>query len=890
MLLPYTKLHPPLPHDQSCLRARLLPSSLPALTVIHAPTGYGKTTLALQLLAQHQATGSWMSVDEFDNDPLRFWSGVVSALGQALKGLSRQSLQLLQGPQQGLPDLVVSLLNELHTLTHQERDQVVILVLDDFHLLTNPPLIQSVNLFLDHLPAAFRIVLTSRSIPGLKLAQRKSKGQAIEIGASELKFTETEAAHFFEHHQPTWPPGMLRAVTDRCEGWAAALRLYSVSRPGCASNTLQIAPDQDVYEVLLTDVIAHLPHNLQTFVEQTAFLPRFCAALADHVLNTQNAAAVIRELVRLNLFVVPLDHEQVWFRYHDLFRALVGSRTTATAAAQARHRQQAAAWFEANDQAMEAMGQYLLAKQWGDAGRLLARVGPTWARQGQSETVRRMLAALPDQVWQAHAELLCLRVWIASDAEKFAEGREWLERAMQLIDSHAVRIDNRAALRCEVLTLQAIVARLHGQWDETITLSRTALQTAAAARLPLRWRSYLTLGAHAYAQGELMPAQTHLQDAVSWALEEEHLYGVAQSCGYLSEVLYQQGELQRALRMAHGVKDALEASPFGTGRLAAWRLIGLVDLLREQDELQQAEQALAALRELRSLETCESLQHLIILLRTFTLAMSRRDADLAERTTHEIEAVQTRMRFQTVYASGSVGALRAEVAWLRGDQLSAAHWLERHLGQQDVNEQQRPSPFLRERDDLVAIRILVMLQRHDQALQHAQALYQRAAPAGRVLTQAICLMWQAAAAMELGNKAHAQQHMLDALRLTAGAGFRRVFLDQGVGIEPALSACSEHHRYGALASALSAQILAEGQAAIHPEASLAPSQSPAPAALSPRELELLRYVREGFSDKEIARLAHISPGTVKTHLRNIYRKLEANGRVQALAKLNLLAA
>lgn len=885
MHLAQTKFHQPLVTETSFYRGRLVRGVLAPLTVIHAPTGFGKTTLAAQMVAEHANRTAWLSLDETDKDPKRFWYAVLSALNLRFPSVGKQSRFVLDQAESALQDVTGCLINELLAQTSGVESPHV-LVLDDFHHMTSPESLATFNLFLDHLPPQWHVVITTRNLPALKLAQRKSKERANEVSAQELRFTKPECLAFFQGFDCTFSQSEIESISMRCEGWAAALRLYGLAGISAKRQLGLGHADQDLYEVLMAEVMADLPQEIRQFLSHTAFLPRFCARLANVTLGINNSANLIADLLHRNLFTVALDGHLGWHRYHDLFRSFLLERFRLPEQELNNLKVRAAHWHAAEGQHGEALHFYLDARDWAHASRVLSERGRVWIKQGQGELVRQALDAMPESVLANQASLLCLKVWNATDTEKYEHGRCWLDQAKQILDRATEPASDTAQLRYELLTLCAIVERLHERWELTLRYSQAALDAAKAVKSPMKWRPMLTLGAHAYLQGDLQQAQQLLEDAVHWSLEDGNSYGAAQSCGYLSEVLYQRGELQKAIRLVTHVRQTLEERGFsGANKLGAWRWIGEVDLQREMGEFEQAHLGLNELKQLRDADHCEALQHLIILLRAYALAISQNLPAEARRLLAQIELVQSKMRFKSVFATGSLEGMYAEVAWLEGDTVKCSHWLTVQLTQQD------DFTFVRLRDRFTTVRILFALKRFEQAIDLAERIRQAAVQRGHVLAEAMALMWSAASTHATGQLDAANQSLLAAFQQISGQGYRRVFLDQGDGLAPVLKLCAGDAVFGELAKSLLKDLKHQtpkvaAQAPLPRPAAVQSAKLP----LSQRELDLLIHVRDGLSDKEIAKLANISPGTVKTHLRNIYRKLEVNGRVQALTKLNWLHA
>ena len=867
-----TKFHIPRTAGLTFVRERFLRESLAPLTVIHGPPGYGKTTVALQMIESVAGDTCWLSLDPFDNDPRGFWLYFIAAIQTQLPEVGRKSVGMLQAESgSDVIGPVRALLSDLETL---ERSRPLQLVLDDFHHLTNPEILNTFNAFLDFQPQFLKLILTSRTQPPLRLASRKSKGLCEDVRAEELRLTEAESIYFLQ----TWrkislPNEALAAIIQQFEGWIAGLQLLAVSlnaqRPLSGWTLQQSDATQDIYGLMLEEVVADLPDDIRDLVVKTAFLPRFTADLIDYVLMRSGADPILHRLLSLNLFVIPLEGQGGWFRYHDLFRAMLQDRFPLDRDTLSGLQTRAGEWCESNGWVMDAIDHFLLAAQWPQMLRLISIHSLTWLREGQNQTLRRAIQNIPSEVMDQHALLLCLKVWIAPDQEKYMSGAESVEKALALISPGENGTLDEPHLGCLIYTLKAMIARLQGRWHETIEHSRRALQYADVSDMPLRWRSYLTLGAHAYLQGDLPEARSLLWNAVNFALAEQHAYGIAQTSGYLSEVLYQSGQLDDAWRMALHVRESLETTDFVHSSLAAWRFIGVVDLHRERNELDACRSLLTQLNALRSLDSCEFLQHLIILLRSWTFAISRRDLALAKTTLDEIESLQFRMRFPSVFASGTLAGMRARLAWLQNDKTQCMHWL-------NQNERiLRNRNFLFEQDVLTAVRILALLDRDEEALALSQRLAEASRLRGGQLTWSKCRLWQSIIWERMSSHEASVEALISVFDTLKAEGYVSVFLDEGPVIIPVLKACLSHPQYGSFAHRLLQKLVPSLDGAeTHP--------------LSPREMQMMAFVKGGLTDKEIARELNISPGTVKTHLRNIYRKLEVNGRVQALARLALL--
>jgi LuxR family transcriptional regulator, maltose regulon positive regulatory protein len=297
--------------------------------VISAPAGSGKTTLVVQWLAQLGRPVGWLSLDGRDNAPPRFFAYLVAALRAALPGAGSSAFQevlaLVNLPGAGMEEIITVLANEL-----VETPQPFVLVLDDFHVITNPLLHQALDLLLDGLPPQMRIVLLTREDPAVQLARRRARGQLVELRQEDLRFTVEEALAFLNHSMDLGLTlEQVQALEARTEGWIAGLQM--------AALALSSTPDVErfvrdfsgshrfILDYLVEEVLNRQPAEVQQFLMDTSMLERMCAALCAAVSgkNVLEAQKMLERLSKANLFVIPLDEERCWYRYHHLFRDLL---------------------------------------------------------------------------------------------------------------------------------------------------------------------------------------------------------------------------------------------------------------------------------------------------------------------------------------------------------------------------------------------------------------------------------------------------------------------------------------------------------------------------------------------------------------------------------------
>ena len=422
-----TKLFRPDPRHQTVERTRLHDllrqgCSLP-LTLVVAPAGWGKSTLVAGWLRQDRVTAGWVSLDGGDDDPHRFWRYLLLAAGQAGPGAGTAALQRLDAAKSDvLRDVLPTFINEVTS-----SGAPLVLVLDDYHLITSAQVHASVAALLDRCPPQLHLVLITRADPPLPLSRLRVRGELAELRAEHLRFSLDEAREFFGGRLGTQLPEQdVYRLLARTEGWAAGLQLAALRLKDRADPSAFIerftGADWHIVNYLGEEVLTSQPPRVREFLLVTSVLNRMCAPLCDALTGRADGAELIDEVNRANLFLIPLDDERHWFRYHHLFGGLLRHELARTAPQQpsALHRQ-AAQWYAANGDPAEAIGHAISS---GDDSLTRGLVAAHWRQHfnaGQLETVRRWLDALPAELVAMDASLSAARVWIALDTGRLED-------------------------------------------------------------------------------------------------------------------------------------------------------------------------------------------------------------------------------------------------------------------------------------------------------------------------------------------------------------------------------------------------------------------------------------------------------------------------------------
>jgi len=397
----HTKLTSPPLRPEHVPRERVLPLLDEAphkLTLVTAPPGFGKTTLLAGWAARRAPAAAWLSLDEYDNDPARFFTYLTAAIESVAPKFGSRAAAVLRSPGADLHQAVVPLI--LDDITGLGRR--LVLIVDDYHVITNPVVHEAVGHLIERLPNQFAIAMSTREDPPLPLARLRAHGELLEIRADQLRFTSEETATFLTGSLGLDLSDMdVARLQARTEGWPAALYLAALSlrnQPDAGTVIDEFAgDDRFLVDYLTAELLGRLPVELRSFLLRTSVLTRFCGSLCDAVLQRDDSAAVLRELERSNLLLVPLDSKRRWYRYHQLFAELLRSELTAVSpgAAADLHRR-ASAWYLDAGLIVDAAHHASAAGDLRTAVELVAGHYAFFVEQGQLATVLHWLDLLPE--------------------------------------------------------------------------------------------------------------------------------------------------------------------------------------------------------------------------------------------------------------------------------------------------------------------------------------------------------------------------------------------------------------------------------------------------------------------------------------------------------------
>ncbi|WP_420643398.1 LuxR C-terminal-related transcriptional regulator [Candidatus Leptofilum sp.] len=832
------------------------------LTLISAPAGFGKTSLAVEWLTQLPAelppeSVAWLSLDEADNDPARFAAYWLAAVQQIAPALGEGLLASLPTPLATLQPLVTQLLNQIAAF-----DQSLLLVLDDFHLIENDLVQTAVALFVDHLPPNAHLLLTSREDPPLPLPRLRARGELVELRQRDLQFSADETAAFLRQTmQVELPETAVATLTRRTEGWAAGLQLAALALANVASQEAALAArladfggsNRYVLDYLLAEVLQQQSDDRRTFLQETAVLNRFTPELAAAVTGRDDSAKLLRQLEQANLFLVPLDGRRHWYRYHRLFADLL--RTELEPTRQTAVQIRAAQWLADQKLLPEAIGYALAAGDFDLAAKLIKQAAPAALNQGELATLHTWLAALPTALVAADAELAANAGWLHWLMGQGDEAGRYASLAAQAGGDALPRL----------LSLQACLTLTQTASETAVVQVQAVLNQLDTSEQFFRNMVLLILAEAQNTQGNVADSVDTLRQAVAAGRASEDPFMTVGATVNLAQALNAQAQRREAEKLCRDLIAELQASQ-SPPPMMGLALITLGELVYQANELAEAEQLIQ-----QGMTFIESLALLgADISAQLALARLRQAQGAAAEARGMLTAVQARLRQARFDAyTPLLAAVEAELLLRQGEVEPVERWAETA-----VDTLNKVTVYQQELDLLVLARLRLAQNLPSAALEFLVQLAQRVRRTGRKLVQMNGALLQAQAHHQLGQKEQSKMALAAAVRLAAPENYRRLFLDEGERIATLLPGVRE------VAPAFVAAVLAEfGQGAL---------TQPLLEPLSARELEVLRLVADGRSNREIAEQLFVTVGTVKKHLNNVYGKLGVARRTEAVAQARQL--
>ena len=887
------------------------------LTLVVAPAGFGKTTLMASCLADCGMPVAWLSLEKNDNQEGRFLSYVVAALREVDHSIGNEAAQLMAGMQQASPEAVLtSLINDLDAA----REEIV-LVLDDYYFINSQSVHEQVAFLLEHFPHALHLVIVTRSDPPLPFARLRARGQTVELRAADLRFTEPEAAQFLNEVMGLrLDERSVALLEERTEGWIAGLQMAALSmrdREDIAEFIQGFSgTNRYILDYLLEEVLASQPQEVQRFLLSTSIQERLTAPLCDAILETsgdwefsevsaadrqhpfhttdhhstvstlQHSNEILEYLERANLFLVSLDDDRTWYRYHHLFADLLRTQLQKLLGdtAIARYHVRAAEWYEKNGFPLDAIHHASLASDFERIERLIGQNYLKMMNRGEMSWVRSWMGKL-------NKDLMTQRPWLCL-YEAFS--RSWfgqLEQATVLLDEaeKCIRSDMSASdtqARLGYLAyVQSRVTAMQGDTRRAIELCLTAREKTPADNLGLQIEMSITLGYEYFLYGDFVNASRTLQETIRSAYTVGAINNPVAAYALLARLHAVQGLLHEAhdlfQKAAHLIPET------GGQYLGALGLVevGVAELLCEWNDVQAAlDRVQQGLEFLPSWGKADDLCLAYITLSRIQLAQGNQaEAEAA------IEKAGQLIRSCGVFseARGAVETSRVRMWLAQGNGLAVDRWAatrEKRFGWDDP---------LRYEDELTHItqaRVWIAQSKLDEAIRLLSCLEESAQAGGRQGRLIEIMILKALALQATGRKEQAGEALTESLAQAQLGGYVRIFLDERRPMHQMLAHWLTSISPGPIQD-YAVHLLSHFDAEPHTtpaEHEKISSVGDLVEPLSQRELEVLDLMALGRTNQQIARQLVVAPGTVKAHTASIYRKLEVANRTEAVARARQL--
>ena len=913
------------------LTARLDQGREARLTLVSAPAGFGKTTLLADWLADAQADGravAWLSLDQRDNDPAVFWAYMVAALRRAVPGLGEATTEAMATSPANGEAIVGGLAADFDTvdfsavdfnavdLNTAEQGAVrqsavahdVILVLDDYHLIDAPAVQEGLAFLIEHLPLRVQLVIGTRADPRLPLARLRARGELVEIRAADLRFTAEESAAYL-----TGSMGLALTAHDvatlegRTEGWIVALQLAALSLQGRSDAAGFIetfaGDDRFVVDYLVEEVLQRQPHRVRRFLLQTSILPRLTGPLCDALTGEHDGAAMLETLERTNLFMVPLDDQRRWYRYHHLFADMLAARLRDEApdTIAPLHRR-ASDWYESDGNLPAAVRHALLSEDSTRAAELVELAAPVAFRDREEATVRRWLDALPDDVIRARPALAIHFVGARVVSGDFDGIDPYLDAAERSLAGYSgPQSQILRMIPGMVFAYRAAIAQSRGDMTGAAAHARRAFELADSDDHLARGAAAGLSGLASWTIGDLVAARESWTLAVASLDRAEHVADAMGGSIALADIMIAQGHLGDAAGVFESrLARAAAGAPAGMRGVGDMH-VGVAGVLCERGDVAAAKEHLDANRALGEAAGMPQNPYRSGVAAAH-VAWAEGDLAAAAHLLDDAESVYAGDFFPNVRP---IPAVRARVRIAQGRESEALAWARgRGLGVDD------DLAYLMEYEHVTLALALVaqgLRKRDDVALANATIadaslllarLKVAAETGGRTGSLIEILVIDALAQQAKGDTTAALDTLRRAVTLAQPEGYIRTFANVGEPLVGPLKALAKALSKDATSAGYVRQLLAAiggggGGRLSGGRLSDGRREDRAPGAgqghnqrliepLSSRELDVLRLLRSELAGPEIARELFVSLNTVRTHTKSIFTKLGVNNRRAAV--------
>jgi LuxR family transcriptional regulator, maltose regulon positive regulatory protein len=846
------------------------------LTLVSAPAGFGKTSCISEWVESLEMPAAWLSLDKSDNDPIRFFTYFLSAL-QRLNPLLGADLAsaLLAGELPPAEVITTRLINDLMEVNHQ-----YMIVLDDFQVIQENTVLKIFESLLANPPSQLHIVLITREDPLLPLARLRANDRLSEIRAGDLRFTEIEATAFLNERMGlALSPADITALENRTEGWIVGLQLAGLSMRSHDNPSKFIATLSGSHRYILNYLTEEVLHqqstHLQSFMLQTSILDRLNGSLCDAITGRGDSSTLLEQLYHANLFLIPLDDEQDWYRYHHLFTDLLRSRQNQLPKESILElHNRASRWFEQAGMPADAIEHALSAENYSFAGDLIEKHAMQILSLGYAKTLDGWMQALPETYQSQNRKANLAFAWmhlLRGSYEKIGSYLKTIESVIANYDPDTVpESENERLLMGEWYAFQSNYLNVMGKPDQSIAYAQRAFDLTPPDHYYLLSLAYLGMGGAYRLKNDYQQLVVFYQKAAQFSVLSGNILGEMLAVAAITLASIQYGRLRFAVDTATPVIERIQNSTHFPPPImgTVYGSVGMVYF--EWNQLEKAYPFFQKSRQLAALVGHNAgLVYSGIIMSRFYQA----SGDTAA-------AVQSINEATRLLQLGVPAWLRPEVAlqqvciYLAQDNLRAAQAVIEQVEASGSASAAPPHLLIL----LARLRLLFHQYKQNPAVQSeasslADQIIAAAVQQGRTPIALQALLIRARLKAEPGSS----QDVERALELAEPEGFRRAFLDEGQEAALVLMRLPQSSPHRAYADQL---LQAYGDSGSKPDASHPANILIEP--LSERELDVLRLMARGLTYEEIARELVITVNTVRFHIKHLYGKLNVNNRTRAI--------
>lgn len=868
-----TKLHVPKPRqrvvERPRLRALLDHGANARLTLLSAPAGFGKTTLLAQWLSEpspDRPAIAWLSLDGSDDDPALFWPHLVAALRSAVIGAGGD---LEDVPQATSPDdaFIAILLNQL-----TETERPIIVVLDDLHAIENSEIHARLAMLVEYLPPSVRVVASTRSDPPLPLARLRARGELVEIRVADLRMTGEETASYLNDVMGlSLSTADMATLEQRTEGWIAALQLAVISLRGRSDPSAFISSfagsGRFVVDYLVEEVLQGLAPDIRDFLMRTCVLRRLNASLCDEIVDGAGTArGLLDRMERQNMFLVALDEDRQWFRYHHLFADVLNAHlTTEQRAHLPEIHRRASGWYERHGERAEAIHHALAAQDFEWAAELLERFVPDMRKNRQEALFRTLMQSIPEPFIRARPTLMLGYVGVLVSLGVFDGVEDRLRDAERALEGQ----DAAGSLRAGIELYRCALAQIRGDLASAETHARSVMTLAPAGDHAALAGATGFLGIVAWSRGELDDAVRYWMQCRNGLRAAGHVADVQGAAIALADILLTQGRLTEAIALC---REAIDLAGSGAVRGVADVHASLAQLHLERGEIEAAEEHFDKCLERGDLFGLP--QH------PYRSRVTQAGVDLFRANWRD--AIDELREAERRYVSDFFPYVRPIPATIARVQIRVGHLEDAdHWAAGAGVTVDGEASLLREYENITLARLMLARSPDRGLLRFLERLRKSAETGGRRASVIELRIIEALALEKTGASGPAVDALCRALELAVPEGHARPFLDEGDALTKLLKSAARRGTAADFVRGLLGQMSSAPPVAHSNHRDLLDP-------LSDREIEVLRLLRTDLGGPEIARELGVSLNTLRTHTRNIFEKLGVNSRRAAVRRASEL--